>query len=241
MKRFLQMICSLLLCWCCTAAMAQDVKQARRYVREGNRLFRADKRQEAQVAYHKALSADSTNARARYNLATSKFPLNWHDTKEDMIPAMDSIFIQAIGQETNPLRRAKAYHNQGVLHQNAKQFQQAIECYKNALRNNPKDDESRYNLVLCQRQLKDEENNNQNQDQNQQDDQGKQDKQQQDKQQQQQQDKPDEQQQQQQPPMSKENAEQLLNAAMQQEKKTQQRMQDAQRQPSQQRRNEKNW
>ena len=118
-------------------------------------------------------------------------------------------------------------------------FQNAIEAYKMALRFNPNDDETRYNLVLCQRQLK-KQGGGQNNQQNKQDDQQDQQKQEQQKQEQQQQ-KQDKQQEQQEPPMSKENAEQLLNAAMQQEKQTQQRMQEAQKQQSKRRRIEKNW
>ena len=52
----------------------------------------------------------------------------------------------------------------GVILQSSKQLPQCIEAYKQALRNNPKDDETRYNLALAQKQLKDQQ---QQQDQNQ--------------------------------------------------------------------------
>ena len=117
--------------------------------------------------------------------------------------------------------------------QDIREVKNAIEAYKEALRNNPNDDETRYNLVLCQRQLKNDGNGGQNQQQQQQD--------QQDQQQQQEQEQPQQQQQQQQePPMSKENAEQLLNAAIQNEKQTQDKLQKAQQQP-QRRAIQKNW
>ena len=45
-----------------------DNRQARKFIRKGNALFRSDKRQEAQVNYLKAVRADSTDARAVYNL-----------------------------------------------------------------------------------------------------------------------------------------------------------------------------
>ena len=137
------------------------------------------------------------------------------------------------------MRKSMGYHNIGVIYQGQKDFQKAIEFYKNALRNNPNDDETRYNLVLCQRQLKNQPQQNQDNGQNK--DKEQQDKQKQE-QQKQEQNKQNEQnkQQNQEPPMSKENAEQLLKAALQQEKKTQERMKDAQKQP-QRRRIEKNW
>ena len=202
-----------------------DNRQARKLIRKGNALYRADKRQEAQVDYLKAYRADSTDARVQYNLATSMFPQDYKLVQKERCDTMAMMFERAAQAETNPLRKAKAYHNEGVAYQGVKDFGKAIEAYKNALRCNPNDDESRYNLVLCQRQLKNQGGGNNNQQQDKQDKQDQQDKQQQ---------------QQQEPPMSKENAEQLLNAAMQREKETQKRMKEAQQQP-QRRRIEKNW
>lgn len=219
-----------------------DNRQARKLIRKGNALYRADKRQEAQVDYLKAYRADSTDARVQYNLATSMFPQDYKLVQKERCDTMAMMFERAAQAETNPLRKAKAYHNEGVAYQGVKDFGKAIEAYKNALRCNPNDDESRYNLVLCQRQLKNQGGGNNNQQQDKQDKQDQQDKQQQQQQQEKQekQKKQDQQQQQQEPPMSKENAEQLLNAAMQREKETQKRMKEAQQQP-QRRRIEKNW
>ena len=142
--------------------------------------------------------------------------------------------------QTDKLRSAQIYHNMGVILQSQKQFPEAIECYKNALRRNPKDDETRYNLALCMHQLQ---NQNQNQDQNNKDDQQGKDDQKQDQQQQeqqQQQQNEQQQQQQQQPKMSKENAEQLLKAAQQEERQTQDKVNKAQQKP-QRRQLEKQW
>ena len=102
-------------------------------------------------------------------------------------------------------------------------YEKAIEAYKESLRNNPSDDETRYNLALAQKMLKDQQQNQQNQNQDQQNQQQQQ--QQEQQQDQQQQDQQDQQQQQQpeqrQDEMSKENAEQLLNSVMQDEQNTQ--------------------
>ena len=215
----------------CISGVHADNRQARKYIRQGNSLYRQGKQHEATVAYFKAVAADTTDARAQYNLATSMFPENWKMVQKEQADTMVQTLIKAAELEQNPLRRSKAFHNVGTIFQNAKEFKMAIEAYKNALRTNPNDDEARYNLVLCQRQLK---NDSTSQDQQQQ--QQQQQEQQQEQQQQQQQ---EQQQQQQEPPMSKENAEQLLNAAMQEEKKTQEKMQ--QMQQGQRRKIEKNW
>ena len=113
-------------------------------------------------------------------------------------------FESASKVEKDKDKLAQIYHNMGVILQSSKQYPQCIEAYKESLRNNPKDDETRYNLALAQKLLKDQQ---QNQDQNQ----DKKDQQNQNQQQQQQ--NKDE--------MSKENAQQLLNAVMQDEKNVQ--------------------
>ena len=222
-----------------TVNVSADNRQSRKYIRHGNSLYRSGKQREALVDYYKAMRADTTNARALYNLGTSMFPEQWRAVPETQRDTMVNYFRLAAQQETSPIRKSQAFHNMGVVLQGKRDFQNAIEAYKMALRFNPNDDETRYNLVLCQRQLK-KQGGGQNNQQNKQDNQQDQQKQEQQKQEQQQQ-KQDKQQEQQEPPMSKENAEQLLNAAMQQEKQTQQRMQEAQKQQSKRRRIEKNW
>lgn len=240
-RRCLVIIVTTLVTYHLSLATCQaDNRQARKLIRQGNSQYRNNKHHDAQISYFKAVNADSTDARALYNLATSMFPEPWKMVKKEQVDTMTQTLMKAAELEKNPFRKAQAYHNTGVLYQNAKEFKMAIEAYKEALRNNPNDDETRYNLVLCQRQLKNEDQNGGNSGQdNQQEDKQKQDEQKQQQQQNEQQ-KQQEQKEQQEPPMSKENAEQLLNAAMQQEKKTQERMQQKQQQ-GQRRKLEKNW
>ena len=213
-----------------TGVQAQSDRQM---IRQGNKLYRKGNVAEAEVSYRKAVERNERNPQANYNLGNSL-----------MSQRKDSLAItqleKAAKLETNPLRRAQAYHNMGVICQQHRMFGEAIEAYKEALRNNPADHETRYNLELCKRQQKEQQQdqNQQNNDNKDNKDKDKQDQQKQEQKQDQQ--KQDQQQQQQKPQMSKENAEQLLNAAMQEEKQTQERMKKAQQQP-QKRRLEKNW
>ncbi len=210
--------------------LTTNAQSDRKMIRQGNKLYRKGNVAEAEVSYRKAVERNERNAQANYNLGNAL-----------MGQRKDSLAItqleKAAKLETNPLRRAQAYHNMGVICQQHRMFGEAIEAYKEALRNNPTDNETRYNLALCKRQQQD-----QQQDQNQQNKDNKDNKDKQDQQKQEQQQKQDEQKQEQQQKqqMSKENAEQLLNAAMQEEKQTQERMKKAQQQP-QKRRLEKNW
>ena len=141
-------------------------------------------------------------------------------------------FEAASRLEKDKERLAQIYHNMGVILQSSKQYPQCIEAYKQSLRNYPHDDETRYNLALAQKLLKDQEQQQQNQDQQnqeQQQDQQKDDKDQQKDQQDQNQQQQQQQQnqQQQQDQLSKENAEQLLNAVMQDEKNVQDKVKKA--------------
>ena len=213
-------------------AAGAQAQSDRQLVRQGNKQFRKGNAADAEVSYRKAVEKNQRNPQANYNLGNALM----QQRKDSLATAQ---LETAAKLETNPLRRAQAYHNIGVICQQHKMYGEAIEAYKEALRNNPADDETRYNLELCKRQQKQQDQNQQNQDnKNQKDDKDKQDQQKQDQKKDEQ--KQDQQQQQDKQQMSKENAEQLLNAAMQEEKQTQERMKKAQ-QPQQRRRLEKNW
>lgn len=197
---------------------AYSQKTVRDYLRSGNKLYRDSLFVKAEVDYRKALEQDPQSTDAMYNLGNSL--LMQQKAKE----AMEQ-FDAASRIEKDKSKLAQVYHNMGVILQSSKQYPQCIEAYKQALRNNPKDDETRYNLALAQKLLKDQQQNqDQNQDQEQKQDQKQDDKQQNKEQQDQQRQNQQQQQQQQQQnkdQMSKENAEQLLNAVMQDEKNVQ--------------------
>ena len=214
-------------------AMSISAQTDRQYIRQGNKQYNAGDYPNAEVSYRKAVEKNPKNPQAAYNLGNALLA-----QKKDS--AAIEQFQNAAKMETNPLRKYQSFHNMGVICQSHKMYGEAIEAYKNALRLNPADDETRYNLILCKHEKQKQDQNKQNQDQNKndqkKDDQKDQQKQDQNKDKDKQKDKKQEQK----PQMSKDNAEQLLNAAMQQEKQTQDRMKKAQQQP--QRRNIlKNW
>ena len=214
-------------------AMSASAQTDRQYIRQGNKLFRSGDYPNAEVAYRKAIEKNPKNPQAVYNLGNALMA-----QKKDSAAVVQ--FESASKLETNPLRKAKAYHNMGVVCQSHTMYGEAIEAYKNALRLNPNDDETRYNLVLCKHQQQKQQQNQQNQNQQGNDDQKKDDKKDQQKQDQQQDKQDKKQQEQPKPQMSKENAEQLLNAAIQNEKQTQDKLKKAQQQP-QRRAIQNNW
>ena len=213
-----------------SVASVSAQKAERDYIRKGNRLFNDSVFVDAEVNYRKALEVNPKSTVSMYNLG------NTLSQQQKFQDAMEQ-YVAAGKIEKDEMKLAHIYHNMGVLFQAGKDYAKAVEAYKMSLRNNPADDETRYNLALAQKMLKDQQQNqDQNQDQNK-DQQQKQD-QQQDKNKDKQNDqKQDEKKDQQQPPksekkdnqMSKENAEQLLNSVMQDEKDVQDKVKKQQK------------
>ena len=217
MKKFY--ILSMLLLVGTVHGLAQN-KTDRDYLRSGNKLYNDSLFIKAEVDYRKALEINPKSTDAMFNLANA---LLMQQKAQEAMEQYES--VSKIEKDKEKL--AQIYHNMGVILQSSKQLPQCIEAYKESLRNNPKDDETRYNLALAQKQLKDQQQDQQNQDQQQQ----QQEQQQEQKEETQDQNKDQQEQnqdQQQQPQqqqnkneMSKENAQQLLNAVMQDEKNVQ--------------------
>lgn len=206
-------------------------KLERDYIRKGNRLFNDSVFVDAEVSYRKALEVNPKSTVSMYNLG------NTLSQQQKFQDAMEQ-YVSASKIEKNKMKLAHIYHNMGVLFQAGKDYAKAVEAYKMSLRNNPADHETRYNLALAQKMLKDQQQNQQNQDQNQdQDQQQKEDQKQDQNKDKQNNQKENEKKDQQQPPksekqdnqMSKENAEQLLNSVMQDEKDVQDKVKKQQK------------
>ncbi len=232
------MIRTIVICVLSAMCGIMSAQTDRQHIRNGNRLYRQQKFDKAETDYRKAVDKNNKNPQAYYNLGCALM-----QQQKDSLAIVN---LETSGKlETSKSRKAMVYHNIGVICQGHQMFQEAIEAYKESLRNNPKDDETRYNLALCLRQLKNQQKNNKDNKQdnkNDKDKNGNKDKQEQSDKNKQDKDKDKQKQKQNQPKeqMSKDNAEQLLQAALQEEKNTQQKMKKQQAMP-QKRRLQKNW
>lgn len=83
---------------------------------------------------------------ANYNLGTTIY-------KQNKIAEAENSFKIAIKNATTKEEKHKSFHNLGNAFMQAKNYQGAVEAYKNALRNNPQDDETRYNFALAKKML----------------------------------------------------------------------------------------
>ena len=132
-------------------------REAREHVRQGNKLYNELKFAEAEVEYKKALAKNPIYEKAAYNLGNTVYN---QDRNKEAVGQYQLVEKSA----TEKMSKAEVFHNKGNAFMKEKQYAQAIDAYKNSLRNNSKDDETRYNLALAQKMLEDQQNQqNQNQ------------------------------------------------------------------------------
>lgn len=219
-------------------------------IRHGNRDYKAEKYDEAEIDYRRALDKNKSSFESHYNLGNALFRQEKYDeAAQEYLEASKLINggSQLNGEaakrlkETDKQRLSEAYHNLGNACFAKQDFQNAVAAYQNSLRLNPKDNDTRYNLVKAMQllQQQQQQQNQQQQDQKQQQQQQEQQQQQQQNQDQQQdQQQQQQQQEQQQDQMDKETAEQILQALEQDEQETQEKLQ---RQQGSKKRVEKDW
>lgn len=104
---------------------------------------------EAEAKYRKVIADDPKNTEARYNLGVAYY-------NKDKNTEAGRRFVQAAEIATTKEQKHKVYHNLGNALMKDKNYRGAVEAYKNALRNNPKDDETRYNLALAKLMLEEQ-------------------------------------------------------------------------------------
>ena len=209
-------------------------------VRKGNREYKKQNFTKAEVDYRRGIEKNKNGYEAHYNLGDALYR---QDKYEDALSEF-STAAKMLDRKEDKERYAKVMHNIGNCHFAQQQYDKAVGAYQESLRSNPKDNDTRYNLVKAmellqqQQQQQQQQNQDQKQDQQQQDQQQQQQQQQQDQNQEQQEQEQQEQPQQNEDQMDKETAEQILQALEQDEQDTQEKMQ---RQQGKKRRVEKEW
>ncbi|MCT4630529.1 tetratricopeptide repeat protein [Winogradskyella sp.] len=117
-------------------------KNATNLVYKANELLQQDNYVEAEMEYRRAISKAPSKAVGSYNLAHSYFKKGSFD---------EALFRsqEAANNATTKDEKHRAYHNIGNILMQEKQCKEAVEAFKNALRNNPNDEETRYNFALA--------------------------------------------------------------------------------------------
>lgn len=119
-----------------------------RVLSRANDEFEANNYAEAESDYRISLSKTTKNPVASYNLGNAIYKQN--QAAEAKYP-----YLKAIESADNREEKHQAFHNLGNVYMKEKNYSQAVEAFKNALRNNPADEETRYNYALAKKMLKD--------------------------------------------------------------------------------------
>lgn len=185
-------------------------------LRQGNRNFEKEDFKEAEKDYRKALELNKESVKGQFNLGTAVYKNNNYE---------ESAKIYSNLAEKNADReiQSKVYHNLGNSYLQSKEYEKSILSYKNALMNDPRNLDTKYNLEYAKMMLKkQQQQQQQNKDDKKDDKKDEKDKQDQNKDQDKNQDK-------QKPPqdqkkISKDDAERMLEALKNDEKKTMQKV-----------------
>ncbi|MGA1771142.1 MAG: tetratricopeptide repeat protein [Flavobacteriaceae bacterium] len=138
------------------------------HIASGNEKTQNEQLTAAEKDYRQALALNPKRTEALYNLGNNHYQGNHFEEA-----AQQYFLTQKNTSSKN--EKHQAFHNMGNVHMQQKDYAKAVEAYKNALRNNPADEETRYNYALAkellekekQEQQQDPQNQNQDQDQNQ--------------------------------------------------------------------------
>lgn len=197
----------------------------RSLLRDGNRLYESGKYADAEVNYRKSLEKNKETLHGPFNLGDALY-------KQDRFDEAAEQYRNAAAKTTDPTVKAEALHNLGNTMLKAQKYPESIASYKEALKLNPKDADTKYNMEYAKAMLKQQEQQKQQQkkddkkkddkkDDKKKQDQNK-DQQNKDQQQQKQQDQKQEQKKQQ---ISKADAERILEALRNEEKNVKKKLQ----------------
>jgi len=116
-------------------------------VRQGNKSYQNNEFANAEINYRKALDKNPNSLSGTFNLADAVYEQKDFEKSAEM--------FAKIGQaDLAKEQKGMAYYNLGNSLLKAKQYEQSIEAYKMALRNNPADADARYNLEFARQMLK---------------------------------------------------------------------------------------
>jgi len=153
-------------------AFGSQAQEARKKVKEGNKAYQEGAFDQAEINYREALAAakDLDKNTSQFNLGDALYKQErWGEAKK--------AFEESLVQTEDPELKSDIYHNLGNVHMQEQNLEEAIKAYKNALKYDPQDEETRVNLAKALSQQKQEQQQQKQQDQNKEDQKDQQDKQ----------------------------------------------------------------
>ena len=134
---------SLLMIFC----FVSNAQNERSLVREGNKLYKEKKFSDAEVSYKKSLNVNKESRYGQFNLGNSYYKQGKYDD------AIKQFTPLGTDKKFDKVEQSKAYHNLGNSYLETKKYEESIAAYKNSLKLNPHDSDTRYNLAYAQAML----------------------------------------------------------------------------------------
>jgi Ca-activated chloride channel homolog len=139
-------------------------------LRSGNKKYANGDFSGAQNDYQKSMNKNSAYAKADFNMGNSfqrqgdiAIQAAKGKDQESQKKALEEIkkvnaeavkYYTSVATKTeNKIEKAKAFHNIGNAQLKSGELEKSIEAYENSLRNNPLDEETRYNLAYAKKML----------------------------------------------------------------------------------------
>jgi Ca-activated chloride channel homolog len=125
-------------------------------IRSGNRAFEQGAMEKAMEAYRKAMEKDAGNPKASYNMGAAEYESKQYDKAEQH-------FRESLEQLKDPQQISNAWHNTGNSLFRQDKLEESIAAYQQALRNDPTNENARYNLLMAKKKLQQQQEQQQQQ------------------------------------------------------------------------------
>lgn len=140
-------------------SIASAQEDASKYIYNGNNSYKNNNYKDAEIDYRKSLEKDPNSSIAKYNLANSLYKQGNYQE------AMDK-YKELSAENFSKRELSKVFHNLGNSLLEDKKYQESIDAYINALKNNPKDEDTKYNLAYARELLRKQQQQDKNKDKN---------------------------------------------------------------------------
>ena len=146
-KRNIFLICRITFLLAFLLPFSGVAQQEKKFIFEGNKNYKEKKFAEAEKNFKLGLTKNKNSYKGGFNLGDAYYKQEKYEEAAEQFQALTH---KATSKDT----LAKAYHNLGNALLKSKKYKESVEAYKNALKNNPTDEDTRYNLACAQQYLK---------------------------------------------------------------------------------------
>lgn len=153
MKKFITHIIFIFLTFVTYSSFAQEHE----FLIQGDKAYKNEDLSKAEEEYLRAIEANPESFKGLYNHANiieqSAESEENVEMKEKRIEQAKDSYLKAIANAKNDKHKSYAYNNLGNIYMNKQEYKKGIDAYKNSLRLNPDDVETKMNLQYALKQM----------------------------------------------------------------------------------------